>query len=187
MDTEVKPLDQQERFDLKKLPRGSDDVVKLEFMANGKKYLIEKSISFQRFNRYEEMELMIGYGVNVKKLSEAHGELFGMMNERMFAEASVRIHNLRVGLAQMDEEDRVPMGVQLCCLFINRENEDRRWINEEMIRAKKHDWEMEGYDPADFFGLAVSTLKDCFIAYSKATQDTSLLKETLVSESLKGK
>ena len=66
-----------------------------------------------------------------------------------------------------------PTALRLCCLFINREDEDRRYIDEDLITEKIEDWKKEGIDMASFFGFASATIPGLKNLYEESSRITS--------------
>lgn len=148
-----------------------------KFTANGNVYFIEDHISISRWNRYEELQLEVAYGTNVKAMQEKLGEVYDLINQQKFADAAVHLHNIRVGVEQLTDDTRYNAVVRMCALIINREGEDRRYISEEIMLQKINDWETEGYDMGSFFAIAISSIPGCIEIFNSITQGISPIKK----------
>lgn len=151
------------------------DVSVKTFPANGKKYTVKKSMSFERFREYEKLQIETGYGVSFSKLYENIKSCYELVNKSMFADTAVRLHNMLSGIKNI-EERRIP-ALRLCALFINYEGEDEKGISEELIDEKIADWEAEGYDILPFFHWAIASIPDFSIALKAVIQINSQLEE----------
>lgn len=147
-----------------------------EFVANGTTYRIAQSLSYDRWKDMQLLEVELGYGASVAELNKGLGEAFDLLNKQKFAEAAVRISALRTGLAALSD-DRIPTILQLCCLFVNRKDEDIRTITPELIRSKVDDWRAEGIDIVNFFTWALAVLPGFMRAYADATKPSSLIEK----------
>lgn len=144
-----------------------------ELLANGKKYLIEDRISQRRYPRYLEAQIRLGLGVSFQQTFDRLQDLYEAINQQRFADSAVITRDLMQGLA--DEIDgREPAIIELCAMFINEENEDRRYITDAQIKQKAKDWELEGIEMESFFLLALSFIPGFVSAYKKFSQDYSL-------------
>lgn len=142
-----------------------------EFEANGKRYLVEKTISPQRYELWQKFAPEVAYGFSVPELFKQLRTIYDNYNKGN--EVAVIAHNLMRGLKEVNENTR-PAFWKICALYINTEDENRKSITEEQINAKINDWYEEGVDVHSFFVMALSSLPGFIEAYKEVSQDTSL-------------
>lgn len=118
------------------------------FEANGNKYVIESSLSIERYIQFQKIEVEFAYGVGFLGVYNALKKAIEHLNKLQLADAIVLLANTLTSINNNDKK-KVP-ALDMCGLFINRENEDRRYISDEILAEKQKDWEAEGI-PADFF------------------------------------
>lgn len=143
------------------------DLTKPSFYANGIKYNIESSLSIERFCEYQLLEKEAGFNMSFKSLFDNLLELHGLMNSVKFVEAAVLLDNMMRGVAKLEE--REPVMLRLCTLFINTDDEDRTIINNDLMVKKIEDWKKE-YDVRDFFTLALNTVDGFLGIYENVSQ-----------------
>lgn len=143
------------------------DLTKPTFIANGVKYNIESSLSIERFCEYQLLEKEAGFSVSFKSLFDNLLELHELMNNVKFVQAAVLLDNMMRGVAKLEE--REPVLLRICALFINTDDEDRATINDDIIVKKIEDWKQE-YDVRDFFTLALNTMDGFLEIYANATR-----------------
>lgn len=147
------------------------DLNEKSFKANGKTYFIESSISFERFLMYQKLEIECGYEVGFYGMFEKIKKIYALCNETKFADIAVLCHNLMTGISKVDER-KVP-ALQMCALFINEENEDRKIINDDIVDRKLKDWDAEGLDILPFFQLAANSIHGFSSVYKEISQTIS--------------
>jgi hypothetical protein len=141
------------------------------FKANGNEYVIEGSLSFDRLEMYEQLEVELGLGLRLQTVLEKLDEQKACYDDGRHADAIIVNHELRTS-AYHKMEGKTNTAFDMCALFINRVDEDRRYINRDMIKAKVHDWKEEGYAVNDFFQFAISSIPGYINAYGKHSQST---------------
>ena len=141
------------------------------FPANGKKYTVESTVSFMRWNMYQKLQIELGYGVTFEEMFNRLTTAYGLLNAQKFADAACEIRDIMKGVADVGKRD-VPTVIKMCALFINTEDEDRRTITDAQITAKHVDWANEGYDVNSFFQLALHSIPNLVNIYKTVTQDT---------------
>lgn len=146
------------------------DLTKPSFIANGVKYNIESALSIERFCEYQLLEKEAGFSVSFKSLFDNLLELHNLMNSVKFVEAAVLLDNMMRGVAKLEE--REPVLLRLCALFINTDDEDRATIDNDLVVKKIEDWKQE-YDVRDFFTLALNTVDGFLEIYEKVTRTIS--------------
>jgi len=148
-----------------------------KFEANGKRYVIEDSLSIARSIEATKLELeLFNLSTSAIKatLIQAYNDLNGNNKEKTvkFADAAVKIHNLANNLEKSLKFEELPV-LRYCALYINQEGEDRRSITSEQIASKINDWQEGGLDLAGFFLLVLSVLPSVRKDYIKFIQDIS--------------
>jgi len=144
-----------------------------EFMANGVKYFIESKISFERFSMYQKLQMACAFGVEFYQMYEAIEKIYNSADKMKLNEVVIISHNILNGIKTYDQ--RPLAALQLCAMFINSEDEDRRIINDDMVDKKIKDWQSEGLDITPFFQLAASSMRNFAAVYDSFTLDS--LKE----------
>lgn len=158
-------MDQKEGVQLIKLDGNT-----IDFMANGKKYIIETSISRKRWTFYLKESVNLAFGQTVEELFNAFLEIYNITNEEGFRRGDIAViaRDAMKGIEMILTRDKETI-VRLCTLFINHEHEDRRTINEDMIAQKINDWDEAGIDMNSFFQFALA-----FIPNFKSLYEASL-------------
>lgn len=147
------------------------DLSQREFTANGVRYFIESSLSIDRFEKFEEIEIELGYGRTFAEVFDQVRQAMDDINKHRQGDAYVKLYNLLNGVEQRTKKK--PHVYRYCALFINAETEDRGIITEDMINKKIADWGKEGLDYDPFFSFAISSLPGFRERYRKLTQSTS--------------
>lgn len=147
------------------------DLNQKQFDANGKTYYIETSLSFERYIMYQKMQHQLAWDAGFYGVYETLKKTYELVNQMKFADAAVQLHNTMSGLKMVDSRE-VP-ALTLCALFINTEEEDRKIINDDMIKKKLADWEAEGLDILPFFQLAMDSIQNFKKVYSEIILSSS--------------
>ena len=143
-----------------------------EFEANGHKYKFCKTISIDRFVEFERLQAHVGFGKDFKGI---HAELVGayeLLNKSKPADAAVKISNLVNGIGWNLEKRDHPV-LQMCALFLNREDEDATKFDEDLVSEKIADWREEGYSIEDFFQLAFNFVEGFIPILNETIQSIS--------------
>jgi len=157
----------------KKLPRTADGKLKDNFPANGVRYYIasgEDGISIHRFNEWQRLSAMVGWGAKFDKIYQNLHKVEELVDG--FARSDNGLRDVYLHIEAMKEgiiaasEDRDMLALFQCTLFINRRDEDVTKWDMETARQKIDDWNREGYDVADFFSLAISSIAGFNSVYS---------------------
>lgn len=151
------------------------DLTKKEFMANGHKYIISNKISIRRYAEHQKLGLKLAYGLDISEFFKNLKNAYNHLNNQKFADSAIIIHNLMNGVSKVEESSRVHPGLKMAALFINREGENLAEIDENLINEKIEDWTKEGYDPSDFFTLALSSIS----GFREIFQESIQKNETL--------
>lgn len=149
-----------------------------EFTANGKTYRVYTSVSIDRWEQYELLQIEAGMGRTFEQVVGTLREALDLCNQvatgkPVFADLAVLLRDQLVGLTLIDER-RTPAILKMCTLFINREGEDIRFIDEGLMQSKITDWRMEGIGLRYFFTFALRSIPgfyEAFTGLSRATSD----------------
>lgn len=133
------------------------DKKEISFMANGKKYLIEAKMSIARKIMCDKIVAEVMKGGTLGEVFNDWKSVYELCNDKKFADIAVMAYNRMEGIKKW--EDRYDQVLYLCAVYINEENEDRRYLSPETIKQKIADWEAEGIEYAFFLSLAKELLK----------------------------
>jgi|GEM_PF-2171768 len=150
---------------IKKLPRRDDGTLSRTFEANEITYTIrtaDEGVSISRFNEYQRMSAMLGFGATFQKLYENITKSIKLANgvvssENTFTDLVLHLDAMRQSILEASE-DRNSLALYICTLFIVREGEDLTTWSMEEARDKIDDWNREGYSAEDFFLLALGSV-----------------------------
>ncbi len=151
------------------------DFTKGSFHANGKEYFIETKISTRRWIQWRRLQAEVGYGVQFDTIFENLHKAYGLLNQTKFADASVILYNIMHGIKKV-MDDEIPEVINMCALFMNTKDEDRRTITEAQVREKLNDWQEEGIDMNSFFAFAINSIPGYIESYKQITPSTSRKK-----------
>ncbi len=143
--------------------------------ANGKKYKIHKDLTIARYKVMEQLEVEFYYGFTAKDLFDRLKLAYKDMNAGKLADSAVKVYQVMEGVADRIDE-REPVVLRLCSLFLSVEGEDMTKWDEDLAKAKIEDWQEEGYMMNDFFTL-VANLVPGFIKHYQETLEDSLMSE----------
>lgn len=147
------------------------------FVANGREYRVSQSVTFERYEAYEVLQVEVGLARTFEQFSDEIKECYNLCNQvasgkHVFADLAVRLRDLMIGV-QLVGAHETPAVLKLCTLFINREGEDIRTIDDGIMDQKIHDWREEGIDLRWFFTFALSSIPGYINALKAASPDTS--------------
>jgi len=153
-----------------------------KFEANGSTYYFSQTMSIDRFVEFERLQAHVGFGKDFKHIYEKLREAYDNMNKNKLADGAVIIHNLINGIAEnLDKRDH-PI-LQMCALFINREDEDKTVFDPDVNAQKIDDWKKEGYAGNYLFQLAFTFVDGFITIYNEITQDISSQVEEIAKKS----
>ena len=158
------------------------DFSKDHFEADGRKFFIEKEVSFDRFMKHEDFEVEMGYNLTWEKLFQEDKECYELLNKSKPIDVGIIIHN-RMNKIKTRLEDRVHPAWKICALFINEKDEDRTVFDELVMKSKIDAWKKE-YSVLGFFHLAVNLVRDFIPIYEEVLKSISEAEKKTV-ESLK--
>jgi hypothetical protein len=143
------------------------------FTANGKTYFIESGLSIERYRKFEEIEIELGFSRSFVDVFDAVEKMMKDINKNNLGDAYVKGYNIMNGVAQFKQKR--PHVFRYCALFINEENENRAVITEDMINKKIEDWQVEGLNYEPFFHIAMNSLNGFKESYNRLME--SILKD----------
>lgn len=149
----------------------SPDAKALSIVANGKTYLLEKKISIARKIICDQVIIEITGGGNMGENFSDWRKVYDLCNDKKFADIAVLAHNRMEGVKKWQE--RHDPVLCLCALFINEENEDRRFLTPEQIKVKIADWEAAGIEYAFFLTMANGLLNQLTASWSNTSPNIS--------------
>lgn len=157
---------------LRILPEGTK-----EFIANGRQYRVFHTVSFDRYEAYELLQVEVGLARTYPQFMAELREAYDLCNEvatgkKVFADLAVLLRDMIVGTTLVSERQTHPI-LRMCALFINRDGEDVRYIDEAVIESKINDWKVEGIDMTFFFAFALRSIPGFIEAYKAVSRDTS--------------
>jgi len=138
------------------------------FMANGKEYTVEQFLSVERYVEFQILEKELAFGVTFKAMFDMLDKLESQLNKINFANAAVTLSDIKRGLVKVQE--REPVILKICALFMNTKDENRAIITQDMIDTKISDWKAEGLAMNDFFQVALTTVSGFLGIYQRVTQ-----------------
>lgn len=146
------------------------------FEANGKTYRVYKSVSFDRWEAYEILQVEIGLARSFQQLMDGLREAYDLCNQvasgkPVFADMAVLLRDLVIGTTLVGER-QTPAVLKMAALFINREGEDVRFIDEATLESKIEDWRIAGISMTFFFQFALHSIPGFFAAYRAISQGT---------------
>lgn len=144
------------------------DLEKGVFQANGKTYRIEGSLSIERYCEFQILEKELGFGVTFKSMFDTLNVLWTQINKMEFGMAAVTLNDTMRGMARLEE--REPVVLKICALYINADGEDRSAFSQDMITQKIYDWKTEGYDMKDFFQVAFGSVTGFTEIYNRVSR-----------------
>lgn len=136
-----------------------------EFDGYKKHWLIEDQISYDRWIAFLKGNQELAFNMDLDSMWENLQSAYNANNEGRYADSAVTIRDIMQGVQNMSE-NRIPAAVKICALFINEPDEDRRFINADMIQRKVEDWRMAGIEMGSFFHLAL-TISPAFLKIFK--------------------
>lgn len=142
------------------------------FTANGNKYYVLTSLSVNRFEEFESLQAIVGFGVSFQQLFNQERKAYDLLNEGRPADAAVILYNSMNGIKN-HLEDRTNPILQMCALFICREGEDASTWNQKLADEKINDWKKEGISMESFFQLAFNSVQGFMPAYNQVSQSIS--------------
>jgi len=91
------------------------------FVANGKKYVKQTSLTVDEFKEYELLQAHVGFGMDFGSVFNRIKDVYELVNKTKFADAAVKLHNLMTGIADKVEKREHP-ALLICTLFLHEQN-----------------------------------------------------------------
>ena len=136
------------------------DLKKDNFMANNHKYIILTGIPLSRYTMHQQITPKLTFGVDFTTLFNNLKKAFELNNTgKKIGDVGVILHNILNGLQEIQNEDRHDAALEICTLFIVREDENIGEYSKELAKQKIDDWGKEGYDVNGFFHLALVSIQ----------------------------
>lgn len=149
-----------------------------EFNANGKRYVIRTSLTINRFEQFEKLQVEAGYGTDFITIFNNIKKAYLCLNENRPMDGGVILHNIMSGIKDKLDERTHPI-LDICCLFICREGEDITEFSPELNKLKIADWAKEGIAMESFFTLAFGLVNGFIPLLNQVSVS--------ISEAIKGK
>lgn len=143
-----------------------------KFKANGVQYTVRESLTLERFEVFEGVQIEVGYGVDFRQLFQSLNSGYEYINEGKLADAGVTIYNIMHGV-KANLQDRENPILKLCSLYITVEGEDLTKYDKVLNAAKIENWKKEGIAMESFFSLAFNLVNNFMPIYDKLTQSIS--------------
>ncbi len=143
------------------------------FPANGRTYRVSDSFAIGRLERVTLLEEELALLGDQGSCHEVMLRAMEHINNYKPGEAYTLMYN-------KIESDRknarlIHYTLRACTAYINADDEDLRYLSEEQIAEKLHDWSEEGLDIRPFMSFAVNVFREHLRPYQLAMQD--ILKE----------
>ena len=142
------------------------------FEANGRTYRKSDSLSMRRYLWYQRISAELAIGLGVHDMVSKARTAFDLINKLKFAEASVSLHELIAGYADINE-DRYPAAMRMTLLFWNHEGENVADMSEELMAEKIADMEEAGIAAGFFFVQALTSVHGLVSAYAERSRTSS--------------
>lgn len=164
----------------------SIDIKSRVFMANGNKYYIAEKISIDRWKQYEKLVPRLTFGVDFKELFANILKAYNFLNQPKPEplSAGIILYNIMEGIKNAEDAERVPPGLIMCALVMNREGENVGVYDEQLALEKINDWRAEGLDILSFFAWALNSIngfRETYLLFIQGqinhlTEKTNLMK-----------
>lgn len=141
------------------------------FECQGRKFKIDKTLSFNRFEKLKEFSLEFGYSADIKTIMMGLRKAWDFVNASKFADTAVQLHNLMTSVVNLEQKNDVSF--RIAALFINEEDEDTTEYNEALIKEKISLWGKE-YDSSFFFLFATALVPTFIPVYKFVTREFSM-------------
>lgn len=164
-------LDKLSREEREKLGHPIKDIHLLDkFTANGTEYTVGTSLGIERFMKFEELQVPVGYGVSIRDMFGNLRKAYDHLNESRPADGAVILYNLLSGMKD-HIDGRENEILSICALFIHYEGEDLSTFSKDVLDKKIADWKAENISMDSFFDFA----------FNLVTSFTPVYKETSLS------
>jgi hypothetical protein len=123
------------------------------FQANGKTYLVRPTLSLERFEEFEKLQIEVGFSTDFENIFKNIRKAFDLLEEGKTATTAVILYNIMNGVKNKIENRENPV-LLLCTLFICAPDENTTIYDLELNKLKIEDWKKEGIAAESFFSLA---------------------------------
>jgi hypothetical protein len=140
-------------------------------------------ITPERWKEYEKLVPVLTFGLSFDQMFQNLTKLWEHLNKQKFGDASVICHNMMKGIADANDPKRVHPSLMMAALVINREGEDVRVYDEQLMREKIADWTAEGLNMLGFIALSQASIhgfKETLIKYTQ--ENLTILESELKKE-----
>jgi hypothetical protein len=151
------------------------------FTANGKKYFVGTKLSIARYEEYEKLSPKMTFDLDFAAMFSGFKKVYGLLNDRKFADAAVVVHNFMSAIDDVRNEKRIHPALLMAALAINREGEDPGTFDQQIQEEKIADWRAEGFAIEGFFYFALNFIQGFVPEYNAFTAD--LKQEKVVIKS----
>lgn len=144
-----------------------------EFEAGGKTYKVNETISVARFNKYQEMQVELLYGMDMEQMVKNMQQII-QINNNISLNGTLRIkditdvnsiaYNTLRGIENIGKE--MHPALKICTLFVNTDDENVGDWDESLARQKVEDW--KEIDMSFFLNLALSSISNFKENYKEA-------------------
>lgn len=144
------------------------DFTKKYFECQGRKFYLKDSLSFARYRELQKIILEFSFSATFVDLFKNVKTAWEFMNQLKFADAAVTLHNIMIGIKNLEDKDDAVF--RLCALFLDEEGEDVTGYDEGKMREKIDCWAKE-CDVTPFFQLAAKLVPSWIDAYKIVSQN----------------
>lgn len=147
------------------------------FTANGREYRVTKSLSLDRYEAYELLQVEVGFARTFQKFQAEAEEALNLCNQvatgkPVFADLATILRDMVIGCSLVDSK-QTPGVLKLCSLFIVRAGEDLKGFDQGTMEDKINDWRVEGIDMGYFFAFALHSIPGFIAAYRASSRSSS--------------
>lgn len=139
------------------------------FVANGRTYFVMDNFSIGRFDKIEDLEHELLQFSDKRTCHQVMVSAMKKINECSPGDAYMQLYN------KVDSDQRnakiIHYTLRLCTAYINTEDEDIRYLPDELIKRKIDDWSAEGLSARPFLVFAASACRGLLEYYSRPMQN----------------
>jgi len=140
--------------DIKRIPLEANS-----FEAGGMKYLIHQSLTLARYKKFQELQVIAGFGADYSTLYKDVEKAYKCLNSGKVADAAVAMYKILEGTARPINAQEGAM-MLICTLFMAPTGTDLAHWSEAEATEHIRAWEEAGYLAEDFFGLALRLVRN---------------------------
>lgn len=138
-----------------------------EFEANGHRYRVTENVGLWRFLLLEQFGIEFTLTGGIPQIFQNALDTRNALNKVQWVDAALANERIVAGLGRVDEKQSYAL--QVCTLFINRENEDLRKWSQEAADDKISDWNDAGIDAGFFLIFAARSVPGFIAAYGEGS------------------